>query len=228
MLEKKVSLVTECIASLVCQSHWGKNPHFIKKFTHWKSQFFLQNSPYWNFIFNKIHISEITFFTKFAIMKSHFSQNSLFRNLIFHKIQFWEISFFTQFTFFKNQILGNFWIKSWFLPQCASTEISLEFSWKNLLMYNFSLFLHARKDSIMLPPFLLLFQQPIYLWNHKSCSMLRGRELHEFIVTHRWIRSSWLIFSNSQSGTREHTGPISYQKRIWGARLASFPGPYLK
>ena len=94
--------------------------------------------------------------------------------------------------------------------------------------FNVHVFLHARKDSIMLPTFLLLFQQPIYLWNHKSCSMLRGRELHEFIVTHRWIRSSWLIFSNSQSGAREHTGPISYQKRIWGARLASFHGPYLK
>ena len=53
-------------------SHWGKNPHFIQKFTFWKSQF-LQNSQFQNLNFHKIHISEISFFTKFTILKSHFS-----------------------------------------------------------------------------------------------------------------------------------------------------------
>ena len=48
----------------------GENPHFIQKFTFWKSQFL----------------------TKFTSLNSHFSQNSHFWNLIFHKIHIFEIS----------------------------------------------------------------------------------------------------------------------------------------
>ena len=59
----------------------GKNPHFIQKFTYWKSQF-LQNSHFWNLIFHKIHTSEISIFTKFTCyLKSHFSQNWHFWNI---------------------------------------------------------------------------------------------------------------------------------------------------
>ena len=49
-----------------------------------------------------------------------------FENLTFHKIRIFKISFFTKFKISKSyflrnshQILGNFWIKSWFLPQCV-------------------------------------------------------------------------------------------------------------
>ena len=54
-------------------SHWGKNPHFI------------QNSHIENPNFYKIHLSEISFFTKFTFLKSHFSQNSHFQSLIFKR-----------------------------------------------------------------------------------------------------------------------------------------------
>ena len=36
-------------------TYWGKNPYFIQKITYWKSQF-LENSPFWIFIFHKIHV----------------------------------------------------------------------------------------------------------------------------------------------------------------------------
>ena len=42
----------------------------------------------------------------------------IFLKSYLHKIHIFKILFFTKFTFFKHQILGNFWIKSWFLPQC--------------------------------------------------------------------------------------------------------------
>ena len=41
------------------------------------------------------------------------------KNLNFDKSHIFKVSFFTKFTFFKHQILGNYWGKSWFLPQCA-------------------------------------------------------------------------------------------------------------
>ena len=47
------------------------------------------------------------------------SKNSHFENPTFHKIHNFKVSFFAKFTIFKHQILGNFWIKSWFLPQCG-------------------------------------------------------------------------------------------------------------
>jgi len=98
--------------------HWDKNQHFIQKL-HIESP-----------NFHKIHISETSFFTKFTFSNSQFSQNSHFWNLNFHKIHIFEISiltqftflkshFFTKFTFLKPQNQGNFWIKSWFLPQCS-------------------------------------------------------------------------------------------------------------
>ena len=37
-------------------------------------------------IYPKFHIFKISFFTKFAFLKSHFSPNSHFQNFIFHKI----------------------------------------------------------------------------------------------------------------------------------------------
>ena len=40
--------------------------------------------------------------------------------LTFDKIHISKVSFFTKFTFFKHQILGNFWMKSWLLPQCGN------------------------------------------------------------------------------------------------------------
>ena len=49
----------------------------------------------------------------------HWGKNSQFQNHSFHKIHIFNVSFFTQFTFFKHQILGNLWIKSGFLSQCA-------------------------------------------------------------------------------------------------------------
>ena len=62
------------------------------------------------------------------------SKNSHFENLTFHEIQNFQVSFFTKFTFskpqfftkftfFKRQILGNFWIKNWFLSQCGKQRI---------------------------------------------------------------------------------------------------------
>ena len=39
---------------------------------------------------------------------------TFFKSLILHKIHNFKISLFTKLTFFKHQILGNFWIKSWF------------------------------------------------------------------------------------------------------------------
>ena len=83
------------------KSHFWQNSHFwiliFDKFTLVKSQYF-----------DKLHVFKVSFFTKFAFSISHF----------FHKIRILKISFFTKFTFFKNQIPGNFWIKSWILPQC--------------------------------------------------------------------------------------------------------------
>ena len=79
-----------------------------------------KNSHFENLIFDKIHNFKISFFTKFTFPKSHFSHNSHFQNIIFHKIRIFKISFFSKFTFFNHQILGNFWIKNWFLPQCDS------------------------------------------------------------------------------------------------------------
>ena len=80
---------------------------FLTKFTISKSHFW------------QIHIFKVSFFTKFKLSKSHFWQNSNFQNLIFHKIHIFKISFFTKFTFFKHQMLDDFWLKSWFLPQCV-------------------------------------------------------------------------------------------------------------
>ena len=73
-------------------------------------------------IYPEIH--KISFFTKFIISKSYFSQNSHFQSPIFHKIHILKVSFFTKFTFFKHEIIGNFWIKSCFFPQCV-------YAWQN-------------------------------------------------------------------------------------------------
>ena len=60
------------------------------------------------------------FIRKFTFPKYHFWQNSHFQIFIFHKNHIFKVSFLTKFTFYKHQILGDFWIKSWFLPQCGT------------------------------------------------------------------------------------------------------------
>ena len=66
-----------------------------------------KNSHIENPNFYKIHHSEISIFTKFTFLKSHFSQNSLFWILIFHKIHISKIPIFTIFTFLKSQFSQN-------------------------------------------------------------------------------------------------------------------------
>ena len=73
--------------------------------------------------FHRIHLSEISIFTKFTFLKSHFSQNSRFWNLNFRKIHVSEISIFTKFIFLKYQNQGIFWIKRSVLPQCAQGSL---------------------------------------------------------------------------------------------------------
>ena len=63
------------------QDHTGATNHILSKNSH------IEN-PY----FYKILISEITFFTKFTSLKSHFSQNPHFQSLIFHKIHIFQTS----------------------------------------------------------------------------------------------------------------------------------------
>ena len=58
-----VSLQPQCHIN----THWGKNPHFIQKFTCLKSHD-SRNSHVQNHILSRIHISKITFIEK----KSHF------------------------------------------------------------------------------------------------------------------------------------------------------------
>ena len=79
----------------------------MTEFTFLVDQFW-SNSQFETFNYGKIHRAKISIFTKFTFSNSHFSQNSHLQNLIFYKIRN-----------FKHQILGNFWIKSWFLPKCA-------------------------------------------------------------------------------------------------------------
>ena len=45
-----------------------------------------KNSHFQNLIFHKIHIFNISFFTKFTFSKSHFSQNSHYSNIKFQGI----------------------------------------------------------------------------------------------------------------------------------------------
>ena len=90
------------------QSHWGKNPRFIQKFTCSKSHN-LRNSHFRNRIFSKIHTFKITFFTKIAFSKSQFSQKSyfqiaIFTKIIFSKSQFSQKSHFQTRNFHKNHI----------------------------------------------------------------------------------------------------------------------------
>ena len=107
--------VSKSIATGMHLTLGQKNLYFIPKIMIWKSHT-LQTSHFGNlifFIFFKIHNLDISFFSKFT-----------FWNLIFDKIHILKISFLTKFAFFKHQILGNFWIKSWFLPQCASKYLT--------------------------------------------------------------------------------------------------------
>jgi len=103
-------------------------------------------------IYPKIHNFKISFFTKFTFSKAHFWQNSHFQSLIFDKIHIFKISCFTKFSFskshfsqnshiFNQQILGNFWIKSWFLPQCALVSFTHANQWEMSWCYWQGLFL---------------------------------------------------------------------------------------
>ena len=78
-----------------------------------------KNSHIENPNFHKIHLSEISIFQKFTLLKSQFSQNSQFLNLIFHTIHKSKISFFTKFTFLKYQNQRYFCTKSGYLLQCV-------------------------------------------------------------------------------------------------------------
>ena len=74
------------------REHAGAKIHILSKNSH------IENPNFY-----KIHLSEISIFTKFTFLKSHFSQNSHFWNLIFHKIHVSEISIFT---FLDSKING--------------------------------------------------------------------------------------------------------------------------
>ena len=69
----RLDQVNRCVVALVSQA--GTKFHILSKNSHIE----ILN-------FYKIHLSEISFFTKFTFSKSHFSQNSHFRNIIFHKV----------------------------------------------------------------------------------------------------------------------------------------------
>ena len=78
---------THCLRSyrryIIFTTLWhmlGQKSTFFQKFILWKSQF-LKNSPFWNLIFHKIHVSRILIFTKFTFLKSKFSLNSHFWNI---------------------------------------------------------------------------------------------------------------------------------------------------
>ena len=58
-------------------------------------------------IYPKIHIFQVSFFTKFTILKSHMSQNSQFQSHIFDKIHNFKILFFTKFAFSKLHLSQN-------------------------------------------------------------------------------------------------------------------------
>ena len=64
----------------------------IKAHTGTKIHILCKNSNIENPNFYKIHLSEITFFTKFTFQNSHFSQNLHFRILTFHKIHIFQTS----------------------------------------------------------------------------------------------------------------------------------------
>ena len=63
----------------------------------------------------KIHLSEVSIFSKFTFLKSHISQNSHFRNLNFHKIHLSKISFFRKIHISKILFFAKFtFLKSHF------------------------------------------------------------------------------------------------------------------
>ena len=110
-----------------CTSHWGKKPQFIQKFTFWKSQFW-QNSHVENLIFHKIHISKISFFTKFTFPKSHFCRIHPFKISLFTKFTMSKSCSCTKLTFIKklSRIMVNF-VKSEILKMWILWKIRL---WK--------------------------------------------------------------------------------------------------
>ena len=75
----------------------------------------------------EIHMFKITFLSHFS-QNSHFPQNSHFsQDSHFSQNSYFQKSHFSQNSqFFKHQILANFSIKSWFLPQCVRQRISLK------------------------------------------------------------------------------------------------------
>ena len=83
------------------QSHWGKNPRFIQRFTCSKSHN-LRNSHFRNRIFSKIHTFNITFFNKHRIFKI---------SVLIKKKS----------PYFEYQIQVNLWTKSVILAQCVKS-----------------------------------------------------------------------------------------------------------
>ena len=100
-------LVFENWVSNRIRSTWKHCLSFLGKHTGAKILYLSKYSHIENPKFCKIHLSEISFFTKFTILKSQFSQNSHFWNLIFSKIHTSEISIFTKFTFLKSLFSQN-------------------------------------------------------------------------------------------------------------------------
>ena len=105
--DSSLKQLLNCLCIQVCKSfqkistvHTGAKILNLSKKSHIENH----HSHSWNLIFDKIHISEISFFKKFTLL-----------NLIFNKIRISEISFLTKFTFLKSHFSQNshFWnIKS--------------------------------------------------------------------------------------------------------------------
>ena len=74
-------------------------------------------------IYPKIHILKISFFTKFANLKSHFSLSHLW-NLNFHKIHNSEISISTKITFLKSQFSQNSQFRNLIFHQIHNSEVT--------------------------------------------------------------------------------------------------------
>ena len=81
-LEKCNSIFT--FVPIITFAHWGKNPHFIQKFTFLKSHLLTKIAFSKSYFSKKSHFRS-PFFIKIAFSKPHYSQRSHFQNWIFRK-----------------------------------------------------------------------------------------------------------------------------------------------
>ena len=112
-LEKCNSIFT--FVPIITFAHWGKNPHFIQKFTFLKSHLLTKIA------FSKSHFSPKShfrspFLTKIAFSKSYFFTKITFQKPIFTKIAFSKSHFSQKSHNFKYQIQMNLWTKSAIFP----------------------------------------------------------------------------------------------------------------